>query len=418
MNQKDIKLDNSICISKNIENKDEGASLKEKCSGVDTVLSSFLTTLSVMNDSTVINNVSSSLQNEQAIMNKLKLDITRGEAYSALEEIIESSEILKFQDKQKVIGRNLTVVADYARDLNAQWKPLLSMDGVLQRSIPAANLAIMRTVPNYKELILPYGSKKVLRSLTRDTAKELIRSKDVFFDPKDRGFYCKESPDKKITADQITVLESSQDLFADISLTDLISFESQLYDDEMLALHHPVGKKIFGIIKKWNKFIKFDDITYYHARRVESGHDYYLEQEMMKAPINAPAQGRYNQIGKSCYYIAETKEGAIKEILKHCGGQNIKIQVAGIKPTKNAKLIDLSQEVKNKNNFIEHIRYSVDNDEGKIKKRYLLPNFVASCCKAVGIEGIKYKSTGYDCIVLWKDDYFQFVEMDIWSNDV
>lgn len=100
---------------------------------------------------------------------------------------------------------------------------------------------------------------------------------------------------------------------------------------------------------------------------MESGHDYYLEQEMMKAPINAPAQGRYNQIGKSCYYIAETKEGAIKEILKHCGGQNIKIQVAGIKPTKNAKLIDLSQEVKNKNNFIEHIRYSVDNDEGKVK---------------------------------------------------
>lgn len=155
------------------------------------MLSSFLTTLSVMNDSTVINNVSSSLQNEQAIMNKLKLDITRGEAYSALEEIIESSEILKFQDKQKVIGRNLTVVADYARDLNAQWKPLLSMDGVLQRSIPAANLAIMRTVPNYKELILPYGSKKVLRSLTRDTAKELIRSKDVFLIQKTEGFIVK-----------------------------------------------------------------------------------------------------------------------------------------------------------------------------------------------------------------------------------
>lgn len=59
---------------------------------------------------------------------------------------------------------------------------------------------------------------------------------------------------------------------------------------------------------------------------------------------------------------------------------------------------------------MEHLRFSVDNDEGIIIKEYLLPNFVASCCKKIGIEGIRYKSTGYNCIVLWKDDYFEFVE--------
>lgn len=35
---------------------------------------------------------------------------------------------------------------------------------------------------------------------------------------------------------------------------------------------------------------------------------------------------------------------------------------------------------------------------------------MASCCKRIGIDGIKYRSTGYDCCVLWKDDYFEFVD--------
>ena len=43
-------------------------------------------------------------------------------------------------------------------------------------------------------------------------------------------------------------------------------------------------------------------------------------------------------------------------------------------------------------------------------KEYLLPNYVASCCREIGIDGIKYRSTGYNCCVLWKDDYFEFVE--------
>lgn len=74
-----------------------------------------------------------------------------------------------------------------------------------------------------------------------------------------------------------------------------------------------------------------------------------------------------------------------------------------------AKIIDLSEEGKG-NRFLEHLRFNVDNDEGKIIKEYLLPNFVASCCKRLGIEGIRYKSTGYNCCVLWKDDYFAFAE--------
>lgn len=118
-------------------------------------------------------------------------------------------------------------------------------------------------------------------------------------------------------------MESSQDLFADISLDELISFESQLYDDMTFAICHPVGKKIFEIIKEWKNFISFDADTYYHARRIETGQALLLDQEMLKAPLNISSHGRYNAIGKSCYYIAETRAGALAEITKHSGERKL-----------------------------------------------------------------------------------------------
>ena len=47
--------------------------------------------------------------------------------------------------------------------------------------------------------------------------------------------------------------------------------------------------------------------------------------------------------------------------------------------------------------------------QSMIVKQYLLPNYVASCCKRLGIDGIKYLSGNYACYVTWKDDYFDFV---------
>lgn len=118
----------------------------------------------------------------------------------------------------------------------------------------------------------------------------------------------------------------------------------------------------------------------------------------------------HNEVGRSCYYIAENKDGALKEIYKHSGKTKPRVQVIGLKAIKSAKLLDLSGDVKETNRFVEHLRFTVENDEGRTVQEYLLPNFVASCCKELGIDGIRYKSTGYKCCVLWKDDYFENVE--------
>lgn len=88
--------------------------------------------------------------------------------------------------------------------------------------------------------------------------------------------------------------------------------------------------------------------------------------------------------------------------------------MAEIKPVKSVRLIDLSKKISKKNKFMEHMRYTVDNDDSNlIKPRYLLPNYVASCCKNLGIDGIKYLSGDYACYVTWKDDYFEFVNRQI-----
>lgn len=333
---------------------------------------------------------------------------------AALESAAKTPELqgfqLRFEKSARTMGAGLSVVSDYVNNLTSRWNASLAVTDIAKRSIAAQNLAIVRILPDYVKLDLPRGSKRILKSLTKATAEKLTRTEVILFDPKEKDFYHKDSPERKLTADQITVVESSQNLFADITLDELLSFESQLCDDVTFALNHPVGKRIFEIIKGWNKFINFDADIYYHARKIEEGRSPFLDQEMMKAPVNISSHGRYNAIGKSCYYIAETKDGALNEISRHSGGKKINIQVIGLRPIKEAKIIDLSGEIKGRNRFMEHLRFTVENEDKKIVKNYLLPNFVASCCKKIGIEGIKYKSTDYNCCVLWKDDYFEFVE--------
>ena len=286
-------------------------------------------------------------------------------------------------------------------------------DDIWQRSIAAQNIAFLRLTPDYRALSLPRGGKKAIRGLTKTAAQRVIQTDDILFDPKDAEYFHKNSPDKKVNANEISVVESSIELFEEISFSDLIAFESQLFDDITFAKEHPVGARIYEIIDGWKEFIDFDMPTYFHARALNDSGQAYLDQEMLKAPQNISGHGRYNAIGKSCYYFAESCDGAVSEIRKHAGNKKTAIQVVEIRPIKKIRLIDLSKKISSQNKFMEHLRYTVENSGGKIVKQYLLPNYVASCCKRLGIDGIKYLSGNYACYVTWKDDYFDFVGREI-----
>lgn len=329
----------------------------------------------------------------------------------SLQSVAKTPELLGLQNQ--LVSNNLFATADYIKDITAVWRVSLKIDDIWQRSIAAQNIAFLRLTPDYRALSLPRGGKKAIRGLTKTAAQRVIQTDDILFDPKDAEYFHKNSPDKKVNANEISVVESSIELFEKISFSDLIAFESQLFDDITFAKEHPVGARIYEIIDGWKEFIDFDMPTYFHARALNDSGQAYLDQEMLKAPQNISGHGRYNAIGKSCYYFAESCDGAVSEIRKHAGNKKTAIQVVEIRPIKKIRLIDLSKKISSQNKFMEHLRYTVENSGGKIVKQYLLPNYVASCCKRLGIDGIKYLSGNYACYVTWKDDYFDFVGREI-----
>lgn len=318
-----------------------------------------------------INSMTESMKTVATVVQPYQdMNLFKANVLAAIESATITPELQAFRSQleSNVQAMGLTAISDYIGGLASQWDNALALSDVLDRSIAAQNLAVVRMLPNYNDLVLPRGSKKVLKSLTKTTAKKLMESDKIQFDPKGKNFYHKESPDVKFSADQITVVESSLELFEEFSLDSLLSFESKLEQNYAFASRHPVGVRIFEMLENWNYFVSFENITYYHARPLDEHQRPYHDFKMMRAPMNVSAHGRYNEVGRSCYYIAEDKEGALKEIYKHSGGTKPRVQVIGLKAVKLVKLLDLSGEAKKTNRFIEHMRFTVENE---VEKQYL-----------------------------------------------
>lgn len=389
--------------------------LEQNNSGITAATSALASAVQTIVPNDAVGAMTESLDALSAFMQPYEdMNLHVADVLTALETAAITPELQEFRTQYELsvqeMGDGAAAIADYVSELTSQWDSALGITDVLERSMAAQNLAMIRMLPGYDDFELPCGSRKVLRSLTKTTARKLVQSNDIQFDPKEKDFYHKDSPDNKLSADQITVVESSLELFAEFTLDELLSFESKLEQNFAFAARHPVGIRIYEIIQNWNHFVGFEDITYYHARTLGENQRPFHDSEMMKAPINVSAHGRYNEVGRSCYYIAENRDGALKEIYKHSGNTKPCVQVIGLKAIKPVRLLDLSGDVKGTNRFIEHLRFTVENDEGRTVQEYLLPNYVASCCKELGIDGIRYKSTGYNCCVLWKDDYFEYAE--------
>lgn len=249
-----------------------------------------------------LNVVATAIQPYQQDMNLFNSNVL-----AAFEAAAITPELRDFRTQFEVnvqeMGDGMSAISDYVNGLTSQWDNALGVANVLERSIAAQNLAMVRMLPCYSDLELPRGSKKVLRSLTKTTAKKLMQSDEIQFDPKEKDFYHKDSPESKLSADQITVVESSLELFAEFTLDELLSFESKLEQNFAFAVRHPVGIRIYEILQNWKNFVSFENITYYHARTLGENQRPFHDSEMMKAPTNVSAHGRYNEVGRSCYYI-------------------------------------------------------------------------------------------------------------------
>lgn len=195
---------------------------------------------------------------------------------------------------------------------------------------------------------------------------------------------------------------------------ELIDFMSYLDSYPMMAMKNQVGKKIYNLIKGFPKIIDFDHDKYYHCRARGKDDAPYIWEQMRKAPYGVTFSGRFNHVGQAFFYFADTIEGAQKELLKHMSDtdKNKKvIQTVEIGFESHIRLLDLSSKsIKGLNVFLKYIRFPLNGDTSNRPRVYLIPSFVAECCREVGIEGIKYYGgDDYSNYVTWNDGYYKFI---------
>lgn len=306
-----------------------------------------------------------------------------------------------------------------------------------QRYISANDLSFLKNSKLVEalqdEISYPYGLKTAIAELNQSTAKLLETDLKLKFDLSSRMFVkideTNEENNTGASANEINVIYSARDAFNSITdcnannaleeefITEieLMDFMNVLFNMPTRAGNNPTGEKIFNKLKsvwdnKGENIIGFDKTHYYHSRSRDADTAPFVMEEMLKAPTGMPGPGRYNYPGRAHYYFADTVEGARNEVKKHLK-KNQEIQTIKILPITEMKIkiLDLSSTLKQGATFLRYIRFPFTSDQSNMPREYLIPNFVADCCKAIGFEGIKYYgSKSYSNYVCWNDGYFSF----------
>lgn len=271
---------------------------------------------------------------------------------------------------------------------------------------PVANFAFICNTDGLDTFLkngFPSGMKTFIRSVHKRTATRLAQNDQVEVNCKDKIFRPMNNADCEIKVTTMNIISSSTELFEVLKEEELMGFIDVLEKEYAFASEHPVGRKIWEIIREWNTFMDFDKEFYYHGRAKKENGFIYTSDEMGKTPNEYVTSGRFNHMKQSHYYFADSEQGAKTEINIHYHG--VEVQVARLRPKRSIRMIDLSEEITNKNKFLECLRFAASKS---IKPtEYLLPEFVTTCCKKAGIEGVKYYgSRDYSNYVCWEDGYF------------
>ncbi|MGG0403195.1 RES family NAD+ phosphorylase [Priestia megaterium] len=168
---------------------------------------------------------------------------------------------------------------------------------------------------------------------------------------------------------------------------ELDKFSEYIYSYPLLSLKHQTGIKLYSILKKHaqsdNNSIIYTDTVLYRGRPEMV----FENNDMWEPPLGKPGHGRYNSVGRSVLYCAESKSPIPYEISLKDGQF---FTLAEILVLNNLKCLDISEF----HNLSTYFELNVDKEsENKIQKPYLLPNFIAECCYEIGYKGVKYVST-------------------------
>lgn len=303
---------------------------------------------------------------------------------------------------------------------SAQYGGLVDvLNQTMARSvIEAPDIAFIKTSDLVQaldsELLYPRGLSHSLRLLNRNTADDIADNKELNYSTTKNRFVSSEGEvDSKglniICSGREVLTTPNVELFTENELIDFCSFLSRT---PMLALNSPTGQKIYEMLKDMYlsgmNSISFDKNVYYHCRSHKKAEMPFTYEQMLKAPHGLPWAGRYNQVGRSNYYFADTQKGAEAEVKKHKTDNDV-LQTVKLKPAKNIKMLDLSGSLARGKTFLRYLRFSLTDVVNKMPREYLIPCFVSDCCNALGFDGIKYYgSKEYSNYVVWNDGYFDY----------
>lgn len=273
---------------------------------------------------------------------------------------------------------------------------------------------------------IPRGTKTFVRDLSKASLERLSVSEDVSVDIRGKRLLAADAEtdpgacncvgdDSGVVSANVrsfNVLTSSLSFLEGLSEVDMMKLQQFCSDDPAFARDCKAGRVIWETVRDWKDAISFDRPVYYHARLKPAGTAPYLKDDMAKAPRLLVKAGRFNGPQKAYYYFSDTEHGAMQEIGKH--GSEDEAQVAEIEGKRDVRLIDLSGVGRGTNYFLKYLRFPFTNTDQVIPPEYLVPNFVAQCCRHAGIDGIKYYgSKTYSNYVVWDDDLFRIASMRV-----
>jgi hypothetical protein len=187
-----------------------------------------------------------------------------------------------------------------------------------------------------------------------------------------------------------------------------------------LGMHHDVGQQI----KRDIKSIRLETINnqvWHRARNLKDGR--ILHQKDMSAPDNDKikiGEGRFNHYGQSVFYLGNTENVCIREILERkndmCWMQKIEIvkldSILNLSHLFAPDLPEIDSLVFSSINYTGIINKSVKKDKSW-KPEYFIPRFIADTAKEIGIKAIIYKSSvdyGNNIVIFnWKQVELKYI---------
>ena len=269
---------------------------------------------------------------------------------------------------------------------------------------------------------VPRGTKTFVRSLSRGARDILSRSEKVSVDLNDKKLLVEDEErdigpqshedagcEIRVGATTFNILASPLSVFDDLTEADMMKLQQMCFDMQAYARECKAGRVISEAIEDWKDLITFDHDCYYHARLKPAGEAPFLPDDMEKAPRQYVRCGRFNPPEKAYYYFSDTEHGAICEVGRHGDGQEV--QVARLVGKDGVRLIDFSGVGRECNYFLKYIRFPFASPDSIVPVEYLVPNFVAQCCRHAGIDGIKYYgSKEYSNYVVWDDHRLRMLD--------